>query len=196
MTEQNNAVETQNAAKYGKFNSAEELLRGYAELEKSYTKKCQELSKLKTENSGISAEASPQAEPTSNVAVTVSDVLTEAEQNPQSTDEPNASYVKAQQRAAAATADTIAKDAGEPKSEQADSGIAEQQGDEKRFVDNLQQFLRQNPDIARNLLQIRPESQPAPKVIGSGGAPSMAQPTRAKTLTEASRLALQSFAEN
>ena len=31
---------------YGKFNSAEELLKGYTELEKSFTQKCQQLSKL------------------------------------------------------------------------------------------------------------------------------------------------------
>lgn len=31
---------------YGKFNSAEELLKGYIELEKSFTQKCQQLSQL------------------------------------------------------------------------------------------------------------------------------------------------------
>lgn len=31
---------------YGKFNSAEELLKGYNELEKSFTQKCQQLSQL------------------------------------------------------------------------------------------------------------------------------------------------------
>ena len=31
---------------YGKFNSAEELLKGYTELEKSFTQKCQQLSAL------------------------------------------------------------------------------------------------------------------------------------------------------
>ena len=32
---------------YGKFNTAEELLKGYTELEKSFTQKCQELAALK-----------------------------------------------------------------------------------------------------------------------------------------------------
>ncbi|MDE7454437.1 MAG: hypothetical protein K2M64_01255 [Clostridia bacterium] len=32
---------------YGKFNSAEELLKGYNELQKSFTRKCQELSELR-----------------------------------------------------------------------------------------------------------------------------------------------------
>ena len=34
---------------YGKFNTAEELLKGYTELEKSFTQKCQELSALRNE---------------------------------------------------------------------------------------------------------------------------------------------------
>lgn len=32
---------------YGKFNSAEELLKGYNELEKSFTQKCQQLAELR-----------------------------------------------------------------------------------------------------------------------------------------------------
>ena len=34
---------------YGKFASAEELLKGYNELEKSFTQKCQQLAELKTQ---------------------------------------------------------------------------------------------------------------------------------------------------
>lgn len=51
---------------YGKFNSAEELLKGYTELEKSFTQKCQELSALKQDiekqhsDSGTSGQPSPQ----------------------------------------------------------------------------------------------------------------------------------------
>ena len=51
---------------YGKFNSAEELLKGYTELEKSFTQKCQELSALKQNmeqahqtESGTSGQPSP-----------------------------------------------------------------------------------------------------------------------------------------
>ena len=52
---------------YGKFSTAEELLKGYTELEKSFTQKCQELSALKQNmeqlqqnESGISGQPSPQ----------------------------------------------------------------------------------------------------------------------------------------
>lgn len=48
---------------YGKFNSAEELLKGYTELEKSFTQKCQQLSALEKQikSSGTSGQPSPQA---------------------------------------------------------------------------------------------------------------------------------------
>ena len=51
---------------YGKFNNAEELLKGYTELEKSFTQKCQELAALKQnieqtqQTSGTSGQPSPQ----------------------------------------------------------------------------------------------------------------------------------------
>lgn len=45
---------------YGKFNSAEELLKGYTELEKSFTQKCQRLSALEKQIAdGISADNAP-----------------------------------------------------------------------------------------------------------------------------------------
>lgn len=47
---------------YGKFNSAEELLKGYAELERTFTQKCQQLSALEKQlnASGTSENSSPQ----------------------------------------------------------------------------------------------------------------------------------------
>ena len=52
---------------YGKFATAEELLRGYNELEKSFTQKCQELAAIKQNiesqqqgDSGTSGQPSPQ----------------------------------------------------------------------------------------------------------------------------------------
>lgn len=45
---------------YGKFSSLEELLKGYDELEKSFTKKCQQLAELKNSIAdGTNATASP-----------------------------------------------------------------------------------------------------------------------------------------
>ena len=55
---------------YGKFNSAEELLKGYEALEKSFTQKCQQLSALekKINESGTNGEPSPQNEAAQSVA--------------------------------------------------------------------------------------------------------------------------------
>ena len=65
---------------YGKFNSAEELLKGYTELEKSFTEKCQELSALKQDianqqnDSGTSGQPSPQQTHAQSTAVDVNTV--------------------------------------------------------------------------------------------------------------------------
>ena len=55
---------------YGKFNSAEELLKGYESLEKSFTQKCQQLSALekKLNESGTSESTPPQQEASQSVA--------------------------------------------------------------------------------------------------------------------------------
>ena len=65
---------------YGKFNSAEELLKSYTELEKSFTQKCQELAALKQNmeqsqqvESGTSGQPSPQV---ANAQSTADDVAT------------------------------------------------------------------------------------------------------------------------
>ena len=45
---------------YGKFNSAEELLKGYTELEKSFTQKCQQLSELQKQMAEASSSQETQ----------------------------------------------------------------------------------------------------------------------------------------
>ncbi len=47
---------------YGKFNSAEELLKGYTELEKSFTQKCQQLSLLQKQQGTSTASTEQQVE--------------------------------------------------------------------------------------------------------------------------------------
>lgn len=170
-----------NPCQYGKFTSADELLRGYEELEKCYTKKCQELSKLKNQTGGTSEQTPPQTEQT--VAQTVSDGVVPMPQKVQ--DAPDASYVKA----------TEQKNSAQSLGYSATNGQEESCQSQTQLVESLQQFLRLNPDIARNLLQKTTASEVAPRVIGSGGALGMAEPVRAKSLGEASRLALKSFSE-
>ncbi|MCH5160054.1 MAG: hypothetical protein J1F66_04310 [Clostridiales bacterium] len=65
---------------YGKFNSAEELLKGYESLEKSFTQKCQQLSALerKLNESGTNGEPSPQQNFGQSVANDTVDTVPEA----------------------------------------------------------------------------------------------------------------------
>ncbi len=44
---------------FGKFNSAEELLKGYTELEKSFTQKCQQVAQLQKQMEGTSGQTPP-----------------------------------------------------------------------------------------------------------------------------------------
>ena len=64
---------------YGKFNSAEELLKGYESLEKSFTQKCQQLSALekKLNESGTNGEPSPQQQARQSVANDAVDTVPE-----------------------------------------------------------------------------------------------------------------------
>lgn len=66
---------------YGKFNSAEELLKGYEALEKSFTQKCQQLSALekKINESGTNGTPSPQEEAEQSVATDTVETVPEAE---------------------------------------------------------------------------------------------------------------------
>ena len=72
---------------YGKFNSAEELLKGYEALEKSFTQKCQQLSALekKINESGTNGEPSPQEEGGQSVANDTVDTVPEDENADSST---------------------------------------------------------------------------------------------------------------
>ena len=65
---------------YGKFNSAEELLKGYTQLEKSFTQKCQQLALLQkqqgTSEDSTTMEVSSPTTPTEQVADTIPEAPT------------------------------------------------------------------------------------------------------------------------
>ena len=66
---------------YGKFNSAEELLKGYESLEKSFTQKCQQLSALekKLNVSGTNEASSPLQQTEQSVANETVDTVPQTE---------------------------------------------------------------------------------------------------------------------
>lgn len=159
---------------YGKFNSAEELLNGYNQLEKCFTQKCQQLAMLqKQENikdydthnsenlgkdSGISAEVSPLKEDevpsaTADSAETV----------------PEVSFADAaNNRSGRATSSDVPTD------------------------ERMQQYLKDHPDVVFQLLQRR-SAEFAPDVMSGGGNVSLALPSRPKTIKEASLMAKELF---
>lgn len=158
---------------YGKFNSAEELLKGYNQLEKSFTQKCQQLAMLQKrveiedydthnipendENSGISVETPPQAEQVPSTTVDSAETVPESK--------PCDAEACQDGRALAHDVPT----------------------DER-----LQQYLKDNPEVVFQLLQRR-SAEFAPEVMSGGGNVSLALPSRPKTIKEASLMAKELF---
>lgn len=148
---------------YGKFNSAEELLKGYQELEKSFTQKCQQLSALEkqitSDSSGTSVD---DTSPFNNSGVQNLQVATESESAVPlaAADRP---YVNASVSAP-----------------------------EQSPIELIRQYLDDHPDAAA-LLSERNNRANAPKIMTSGGNVSMALPSRPKTIREASEMAKEYF---
>lgn len=170
---------------YGKFNSAEELLKGYKELEKSFTQKCQQLAELRsqTEQSGTNGDPSPLLpELRNDLAETLEgDMEKGSDAQPQIKDEGAAMEV---QIACAVPADV-----------KATSAANDTQSPSKPTAEQIKQYLAEHPD-ALGLLQegsaVKPNT-PLPKVMASGGNVSLTLPTKPKTIKEASVLARRLF---
>ena len=63
---------------YGKFTSAEELLKGYTELEKSFTQKCQQLALLQKQQGTSEMPATSQLSPPDTTSAHVDGAIPEA----------------------------------------------------------------------------------------------------------------------
>ncbi len=73
---------------YGKFNSAEELLKGYNELEKSFTQKCQQLSALEKQVScGTNDDGATSPSPQQQTKGVASSVANDATAVPSQTEQ-------------------------------------------------------------------------------------------------------------
>lgn len=162
-----------------KFNDYDKLLASYTNLEKEFTKKCQELSQLKSQ-SGTSVDTPPQAQTLEQFLATFPEAeifkeqISQAVNNPQyseSTDAYTRSYFDLL-RQNYVSKETLAQD------------------------DNfLQQYVLGNKDVVAKLLQKVPQTaSPAPTVIsGNAGCMSVTLPTRPKSIAEASKLAQELF---
>ena len=150
---------------YGKFNSAEELLKGYESLEKSFTQKCQQLAALEKQititQSGTSESTPPQQSVGRSVANDSVDTV------------PNASDADSR--------------------EQVDQSPSELSQDAVRqyLVDHPElaaQLIGATDSLSETSERIIP-----PRVMTGGGNVSCALPNRPKTLKEASDLAKKYF---
>lgn len=78
---------------YGKFSSAEELLKGYTELEKSFTQKCQQLATLQKQQgtseqpTSQTVQVTPPSQTTEQPVATIPDDKTPSSNNVTPTDE-------------------------------------------------------------------------------------------------------------
>lgn len=151
---------------YGKFNSAEELLKGYQELEKSFTHKCQQLSALEKQ------------------------IITNQDSSGTNGESPSPLNGSDAQNVLVATESESAV----PLSSAADRPIddASVPASEPTPIERIRQYLDEHPDELA-LLSERNNSANAPVVMTSGGNVSMALPSRPKTIREASEMAKQYF---
>jgi len=159
---------------YGKFETLEELLNGYNNLEKEFTKKCQELSEIakKQENN----DGNNQNGTSKPICATIekqdcaNEILpprggTGDAVNPENLPENEASLAK--------ISDELSLD-----------------------EDALSEFIVKNPKIADKIFEIymfKRSLTRAPKVIGGGGSMPTAPQTKPKNIQEASSLSRHLF---
>ena len=162
-----------------KFNDYDKLLNSYNNLEKEFTKKCQQLSELKNA-SGTSEDTPPQQQTLEDFLQNFPDAevfkeqICQAVNNPQYSDKTDA-YARSYfdlLRQNYVSKETLAQD-----------------------DDFLQQYVLGYAEVVAKLLQkAQPTVNQAPTVIsGNAGAMSVTLPTRPKTIAEASKLAQQLF---
>lgn len=149
---------------YGKFNSAEELLKGYNELEKSFTQKCQELSSLRNELT-----------------------KTPDKTNADGTNESSSPSETDAKTAAAVTPNAV------PADDDAPSAVSVTASEPQLTVEQIKQYLDAHPDERDLLLDKTQPQRTLPRVMNGGGNVSMALPSRPKTLSEASAMAQKLF---
>lgn len=208
---------------FGKFNSAEELLKGYNELEKSFTQKCQQLSALKSQVHQQTAAQAEQSESPQAAASFADESQSQLSAQNSSSIDPQAqascgsaaetvqgpvpvqsAYISqtdgtnaAASPSGAERSTTVGSADTVPQSAATPVLVGPDSAPNVPTEAQLQQYLLANPAFARQLLQSasanRRETATAPVVMYGGGNVSPAAPSRPKTLREASILAKQMF---
>ncbi len=179
---------------FGKFNSLEDLVKGYNALEQAFTQKCQQVKELQNNINNNGAATSPETG------------TSEAEPNNGGT---NGNASPNGQNSAATAAENVCDGTNADTSPTAygaqsaaigtvpDKGATEPEVDNRtqdkstELLSQLRQILIGNPELLAGLTQ--KQSIAPPSVISGGGNVSMALPSRPKTLKEASEMAQKLF---
>ena len=173
---------------YGKFDSVEELMKGYNALEQAFTQKCQQLAKF---TNGTNDHAADNA-----AAVEVHSDGTNGTTSPQNAND----VVTAEQDGCCASgtnevtppSQAVQGNVAVPSAVQSvpnDTPNAAQTDE----IAKVSKYLQNNPQLVAELLARAQGLPVAPNVMKGGGNVSMAMPTRPKTLREASELAKKLF---
>ncbi len=185
-------------SKFGKFSSAEELARGYEQLERTFTQKCQQLARLQEQISQQTNGVDNESETLPTQPITVQPLCA-----PQATDSAvNELSADCDSPSAQGEQQSSASDgtSQQPPAEQDVSTVPQDEqslswrkvGNEEQQLQALQQFLDQNPRLKQRLLQGVPQ-QMAPSLMTGGGDVSLAQPSKPRTVKEASAMAKHLF---
>lgn len=179
---------------FGKFNSLEDLVKGYNALEQAFTQKCQQVKELQNNINNNSAATSPETG-TNEAAPNNGGTNGNASPNGQ-----NYAATAAENVCDGTNADTSPTAYG---AQSATIGTVPDKGATAPEVDNrtqdkstellsqLRQILTDNPELLAGLTP--KQSIAPPSVISGGGNVSMALPSRPKTLKEASEMAQKLF---
>lgn len=163
-------------SEYGKFNSAEELLKGYTELEKSYTQKCQQLSALQKQTRSVEASNLPDAHLAGSA----------------NAETPSPEQAVPSDGADGRGANGFVNNGGT-------SGVPDQLPSPSSTSDATQSVANDGQTVpsaqrADGAEQVCPSVAPQPpRVMTGGGNASPALPNRPRTLAEASELAKKYF---
>ena len=179
---------------FGKFNSLEDLVKGYNALEQAFTQKCQQVKEIQNNINNNGAATSPETG------------TSEAEPNNGGT---NGNASPNGQNSAATAAENVCDGTNADTSPTAygaqsaaigtvpDNGATAPEVDNRtqdkstELLSQLRQILTDNPELLAGLAP--KQSIAPPSVISGGGNVSMALPSRPKTLKEASEMAQKLF---
>lgn len=153
----------------GKFKTQEELLRGYEELEKQFTQKCQQLSGVSAQRNALADEC----ESLKNQTKTTDGTSAEA-----SPSNPDAQSVAPTTNTACVPEETQASSSSGENTEQL-----------------LQQFFADNPQLVSKLLRqmFQDTKSFAPSVMRGGGSVLPAVPSKPGSIKEATLMAKELF---